>query len=120
MQDGQQYTIREVSELLKIPVRNLRYFCDNGLIPNVCQSQNGYRSVAGQHGDFIKLLNALQLVDSSLEDLKRLSELYRKHGGIGVECQELLRTKKRQLWQKLTVIQDDISLIERYEEIFDK
>lgn len=120
MDGDREYTIREASEFLGVPVRSLRNFCDKGLIPGVSQDENGYRLVLGKHSDLVKLLYCLVLADSTAEDLERLASLYRQDDGISVSCQEILRTKKRQLWQKIKEIQSGIDLIECYEEIFDK
>lgn len=69
--------IGQVAQAAGLPVKTVRFYCDEGLIGAVARSPGGYRlfdpSVVGELG----LIRALRTMDVPLPELKRILEVRR-------------------------------------------
>ncbi len=75
--DAPALRIGQVAEATGLPVKTVRFYCDEGLISTVARSPGGYRlfdsSVLGELG----LIRALRTMDVPLPELKRILEVRR-------------------------------------------
>ena len=75
--DAPALRIGQVAEATGLPVKTVRFYCDEGLISTVSRSPGGYRlfdsSVLGELG----LIRALRTMDVPLPELKRILEVRR-------------------------------------------
>ena len=71
------YTIREVSEILKIPVSTIRYYENLGLLP-VIQRIEGKRVFTNENITDLKRIKKLKDMGMTLKDIKNFNQLYSK------------------------------------------
>lgn len=69
------YTIREVSEILKIPVSTIRYYENLGLLP-VIQRIEGKRVFTNENITDLKRIKKLKDMGMTLKDIKNFNQLY--------------------------------------------
>ena len=97
------YTIREVSEILKIPVSTIRYYENLGLLP-VIQRIEGKRVFTNENITDLKRIKKLKDMGMTLKDIKNFNQLYSK-GKLSFE-------------QKITILdQQHTVIIEQIEEL---
>jgi len=79
------YTIGQIAELSRIPVRRIRFYADQGLLPNVDRTESGYRLF--DQADLIRL-----------ELIKTL-----RKSGIGLQPIRAVLTQERSIGQVLSL-----------------
>lgn len=119
MKEVETLTIKQVVDRLNIPASTVRFYYRHGLIPNVKRNQAGYRVFTGWQCDWIRTLVFLRRSGFSIRDLKTYARLCRTGNSTVAERKAMLATKKRQLWQTLEDLQENIDFIERREENFE-
>ena len=105
------YTIREVSEILKIPVSTIRYYENLGLLP-VIQRIEGKRVFTNENITDLKRIKKLKDMGMTLKDIKNFNQLYSK-GKLSFE------QKIRILDQQHTVIIEQIEELQHTLEIIE-
>lgn len=75
--DAPALRIGQVAQATGLPVKTVRFYCDEGLICTVARSPGGYRlfdpAVVGELG----LIRALRTMDVPLSELKRILDVRR-------------------------------------------
>lgn len=106
------YTVKQVSELLKIPKDTLIYY-DKLEIVQPQRGDNGYRYYSKQDIDELKFVEVAKSNDFSLKEIKRYIEFQRQPSMEGFQWQrEDMRKKRAQLSNKLKDIQAMIDLLD--------
>lgn len=107
----QTYTVKQVSELLKIPKDTLIYY-DKLEIVQPQRGDNGYRYYTIQDIDELKFVEVAKNNDFSLKEIKRYLEFQRQPSIKGFEWQrEDMKKKRKLLANKLKDIQSMIDLL---------
>ncbi len=119
MDKNETLTMRQVCQRLGISASTVRYYCRHGLVPGVRRNRAGYRIFSNEQCDWVQTLEFLRRCGFSLKDLKAYAGLCRKGIATVPERKAMLATKKRQLWQSLEDLQQNIDFIERREELFE-
>jgi DNA-binding transcriptional MerR regulator len=68
------YTIGEVAKMFNLSVPTLRYYDQEGLIPNLHKDSAGHRQFDSQNIDAVQIIECLKDVDMPLKDIKRFME----------------------------------------------
>ena len=105
------YTIREVSEILKIPVSTIRYYENLGLLP-VIQRIEGKRVFTNENITDLKRIKKLKDMGMTLKDIKNFNQLYSK-GKLSLEQKIMI------LDQQHTVIIEQIEELQHTLEIIE-
>lgn len=105
------YTIREVSEILKIPVSTIRYYENLGLLP-VIQRIEGKRVFTNENITDLKRIKKLKDMGMTLKDIKNFNQLYSK-GKLSCEQKIMI------LDQQHTVIIEQIEELQHTLEIIE-
>ena len=105
------YTIREVSEILKIPVSTIRYYENLGLLP-VIQRIEGKRVFTNENITDLKRIKKLKDMGMTLKDIKNFNQLYSK-GKLSFEQKIMI------LDQQHTVIIEQIEELQHTLEIIE-
>ncbi len=121
MQEQKQLlSMKRAGEALGIRTHTVRRYCNQGLVPHVRRGRNGYRMLEDWQIEWLKTLVFLERCGFNKKELKKYVSLCRKGGATLGERKEMLATKKRQMWQKIEDLQENIDFVERREEIFER
>lgn len=67
--------IKELSQRSGMAASAIRFYEDEGLLPPVRRSDNGYRSYGGDHVERLRFIQRCRSLDMSLEDIRRMTGL---------------------------------------------
>jgi DNA-binding transcriptional MerR regulator len=96
--------IGEVSSQSGLPIKTIRFYCDEGLILENTRSEGGYRLFDQQVFDDLALIKTLKVLDTPLNQIRSL--LQSRRSGI-CHCNDL----KNSLVRKVTSLEDRIQTL---------
>ena len=105
------YTMKQTCEKTGLTYDTLKFYCNEGLIPNVKRDKNNYRVFNDKDIEWIKCLSCLKSCDMSIVEMKEYLELCLKGKSSIPERQEILNNKLKELEYKINKIQDSINYI---------
>ena len=65
------YTMKDVCAMTGLPYETLRFYCNEGLLPNVRRDKNNYRIFSERDLNWLQGLLCLKRCGMSLKDMKR-------------------------------------------------
>lgn len=68
------YTIKQVSEMTRIPATTLRYYDKEGLLPYLERKESGYREFSDSDLTMLQVIDCLKSSGMSLKDMKKFSK----------------------------------------------
>ena len=105
------YTMKQVCEKTGLTYDTLKFYCNEGLIPNVKRDKNNYRVFNDKDIEWIKSLSCLKNCGMSIVEMKEYLALCLKGESTIPERQEILNNKLKELEYKINKIQDSINYI---------
>ena len=105
------YTMKQACEKTGFTYDTLKFYCNEGLIPNVKRDKNNYRVFHDKDIEWIKSLSCLKSCDMGIVEMKEYLELCLKGESTIPERQEILNNKLKELEYKINKIQDSINYI---------
>ena len=105
------YTMKQVCDETGLTYDTLKFYCNEGLIPNVKRDKNNYRVFNDKDIEWIKSLSCLKNCDMSIVEMKEYLALCLKGKSSIPERQEILNNKLKELEYKINKIQDSINYI---------
>ena len=89
----------------------LKFYCNEGLIPNVKRNKNNYRVFNEKDIEWIKSLSCLKSCDMSIVEMKEYLALCLKGKSSIPERQAILNNKLKELEEKIAKLQHSIDYI---------
>ena len=74
---GELLKIGAVAQRSGVPVKTIRFYCDEGLIATVSRTQGGYRLFHPAVLDELALIRSMRAMDVPLPELKRILDVRR-------------------------------------------
>lgn len=105
------YTMKQTCEKTGLTYDTLKFYCNEGLIPNVKRDKNNYRVFYDKDIAWIKSLSCLKSCGMSIVEMKEYLALCLKGESTIPERQEILNNKLKELEHKINKIQDSINYI---------
>ena len=105
------YTMNQTCEKTGLTYDTLKFYCNEGLIPNVKRDKNNYRVFNDKDIEWIKSLSCLKNCGMSIVEMKEYLALCLKGESTIPERQEILNNKLKELEYKINKIQDSINYI---------
>ena len=105
------YTMKQTCEKTGLTYDTLKFYCNEGLIPNVKRDKNNYRVFNDKDIAWIKSLSCLKSCGMSIVEMKEYLALCLKGESTIPERQEILNNKLKELEHKINKIQDSINYI---------
>ena len=112
------YTMKEACDLVGISYETLRFYCNEGLIPNIKRDKNNYRNFDGRNIMWIKSLLCLKKCDMSINDMKKYLNLCLGGEATIPDRKHLLAIQKGLLLNKINEINKSIDFIDHKQEYF--
>ena len=113
------YSMKEVVNLTGLTYDTLKYYCNEGLIPNVKRDKNNYRIFNDNDINWIKSLNCLKKCGMSITEMKEYLSLCLEGEKSIPKRKELLRIKQEELEKKKQEIIDSIEFINWKQNFYD-
>lgn len=105
------YSMKQACEQTGLTYDTLKFYCNEGLVPNVKRDKNNYRVFSDQDIEWIKSLSCLKNCGLSIVEMKEYLELCLKGEKTIPERQVILEDKLRELNHKIQKIEDSIHYI---------
>lgn len=106
------YSMKETCEKVGMPYETLKYYCNEGLIPNVKRNKNNYRVFSDNNIAWITSLSCLKNCGMSIAEMKEYLDLCLKGQSTIPQRQEILAIKKQELIRKQQELQKSIDYID--------
>jgi len=111
--------MKEACEQVGITYETLRFYCNEGLVPNVKRDKNNYRNFDERNINWLKSLQCLKKCGMGVQDMKRYMELCLEGVSSIPERKELLAARKKLLLKQINEIHESIDYIDRKQAFFD-
>ena len=111
MSNNNLYSMKETCDKTNLTYDTLKFYCNEGLIPNVKRNKSNYRVFDDNDINWIKSLSCLKKCGMSISEMKEYLELCLKGKSSIPERQDILDAKLRELEHKKEEIQDAIDFV---------
>lgn len=113
------YSMKETCEMVDLSYQTLKFYCNEGLIPNVKRDSNNYRVFDGNDVSWIKGLKCLKNCGMSIKEMKEYMELCLKGKKSIPERKRMLEKKKEYLENVVKQIQESLDFIDKKQQFYD-
>lgn len=112
-------TMKQVCDELNISYETLRFYCDEGLVPNVKRDANRYRKFDDRDLNWLKSVLCLKRCGMSVKAIKSYMCLCMHGTSTIFERKEILDEQKKKLLEQLAQIQNSINFIDTKQQYYD-
>lgn len=113
------YTMKQTCQEVGMTYEALKFYCNQGLIPNVKRDRNNYRMFDRRDIEWIKGLTCLKQCGMSLADMKQYLALCLKGKSTISERKIILEKQRALLVQRMEDLQRDIAYIDEKQQFYD-
>lgn len=96
--------IGEVSQRSALPVKTIRFYCDEGLIQPLGRSEGGYRLFGEEVFAELTLIRTLKAMEIPLQAVRQILESRRSGVCTCASLQDLIRHKAGEIGQKIAAL----------------
>lgn len=115
------YSMKECCKLTGLSYDTLKYYCNQGLIPNVKRTKNGnYRIFDEDDINWIKSLICLKKCNLSLKEMKNYIDLCFLGKESIPERKEILLRHKKEIEDEIASLKDTLAFIDKKNDLYDK
>ena len=114
-----QYSMKQTCQKVGMTYEALKFYCNQGLVPNVKRDKNNYRVFDERDIEWIKGLTCLKRCGMSLEDMKCYLTLCLKGKSTISERKKILKRQRDLLVKKIEILQEDIAYIDWKQSYYD-
>ena len=113
------YSMKEACSLTDMTYENLKFYCNEGLVPNVKRDSRNYRVFDEIDIKWIQSLNCLKSCGMSLAEMKTYLALCMEGEGTIPERKVILAKKKEDLLQSIAQLQKAVAFIDWKQGFYD-
>lgn len=113
------YSMKEACTLTNMTYENLKFYCNEGLVPNVKRDRRNYRVFDEHDIKWIQSLNCLKSCGMSIAKMKQYLALCMEGEGTIPERKVILAEKKETLLQSITELQKAVAYIDWKQRFYD-
>ena len=113
------HTMKEACEETDMAYETLKFYCNQGLLPNVKRDKNNHRVFSDHDMAWLKSLVCLKNCDMSLAEMKEYLELCLGGEPTIPQRKLLLAAKQQELRKKLASVQETIDYIDWKQRFYD-
>lgn len=113
------YSMKETCEKVGMSYQTLKFYCNQGLVPNVKRDKNNYRIFDDHDIEWIKSLACLKKCGMSIEEMKGYLALCLKGESTIPERKKILAIKRAKLIEQLNQVQSSIDYIDWKQAFYD-
>lgn len=113
------YSMKEACSLTNMTYENLKFYCNEGLVPNVKRDRRNYRVFDEHDIKWIQSLNCLKSCGMSIAEMKQYLALCMEGEGTIPERKVILAEKKETLLKSITELQKAVAYIDWKQRFYD-
>lgn len=113
------YTMKQACEQTQLPYETLKFYCNQGLVPNVKRDKNNRRIFDDRDIAWINSLNCLKKCGMSISEMRDYIELCLGGESTIPERKVILDAKRLDLVEQLKQVQDCIDYIDWKQRFYD-
>ena len=113
------FSMKQACEQTNLPYETLKFYCNQGLIPNVKRDSNNYRIFDENDISWINSLNCLRNCGMSISEMKDYIKLCLEGESTIPERKEILAIKRQSLLEQQKLIQESIDYIDWKQDFYD-
>ena len=113
------YTMMQVCRELGMTYQTLKFYCNEGLVPNVKRDRRNYRIFDEHDIKWIQSLNCLKSCGMSIAEMKQYLALCMEGEGTIPERKVILAEKKETLLKSITELQKAVAYIDWKQRFYD-
>lgn len=113
------YTMKQACQKVGMTYETLKYYCNEGLVPNVKRDKNNYRVFNEDDIEWIKNLTCLKKCGMTIQDMKIYINLCLQGESSIPERKIILDKQKEELIDKMNELQECIEYINWKQQFYD-
>lgn len=113
------YSMKEACSKTNLSYDTLKFYCNEGLVPNVKRDKNNYRIFSDKDIAWINSLSCLKNCGMSIIEMKEYLQLCLKGESTIPERKVILDTKLKELENKIKEIQESINYVKWKQQFYD-
>ena len=113
------YSMKEACTLTNMTYENLKFYCNEGLVPNVKRDRRNDRVFDEHDIKWIQSLNCLKSCGMSIAEMKQYLALCMEGEGTIPERKVILAEKKETLLKSITELQKAVAYIDWKQRFYD-
>lgn len=113
------YSMKQACKEVGMTYEALKFYCNQGLVPNVKRDKNNYRIFDERDIAWIKGLTCLKRCGMSLENMKTYLTLCLQGPSTIVQRKAILQQQRKLLLEKMENLQEDIAYIDGKQQYYD-
>ena len=114
------YSMKEACKLTDMTYETLKFYCNEGLVPNVKRDKRNYRIFDDHDIKWIQSLNCLKNCGMSIAEMKEYLALCLKGESSSPERKIILNHKKEALLQSINKLQQAVEYIDWKQNFYDE
>lgn len=114
------YTMMQVCRELDMTYQTLKYYCNEGLVPNVKRDSNNRRVFDEKDVKWIRDLTCLKKCDMSIVEMKEYLELCLQGESTILQRKEMLTKKRESLLGAIKELEDSVAYIDWKQNFYDE
>ncbi len=114
------YTMKEACEQVGIPYETLRFYCNEGLVPNVKRDKNNYRKFDARDIRWLLGLQCLKRCGMGIQDMRKFMMLCMGGSATIPERKRMLAIQREFLLSKMAELQAGIEFIDGKQLYYDR
>lgn len=114
------YTMMNVCRELDMPYQTLKFYCNQGLVPNVKRDKNNRRIFDEKDVKWIKDLTCLKKCGMSIQEMKEYLDLCLQGESTIPERKEMLARKQDELHASVKELENSIDYIDWKQNFYDE
>ena len=113
------YTMKETCTQVEMNYEALKFYCREGLVPNVKRDQNNFRLFDERDIAWIRGVQCLRRCGMSIREIKQYMEYCLQGQDTIPKRKEMLEQTRQQLTEKIKLLQDNLKYIESKQQYYD-
>lgn len=113
------YTMKNVCSEANMTYETLKFYCNQGLIPNVKRDKNNRRIFDSHDLAWVKSLTCLKKCHMSIAEMKEYLDLCLKGPSTILERKKILAEKQLQLAEEIKTLQEGMAYIDWKQNFYD-
>lgn len=106
------YTIKQVSEMTKIPATTLRYYDKEGLLPFLERKESGYRVFHDGDLSMLQILECLKSTGMSIQEMKQFSKWLQEGDASLQQRYDMFLGRKKAVESQMEELQKMLDILE--------
>ena len=114
------YTMMQVCRELDMTYQTLKYYCNEGLVPNVKRDSNNRRIFDERDVKWIKDLACLKKCGLSIQEMKKYLELCLQEESTIIPRKEMLKKKQEALRMSIKELEESVAYLDWKQNFYDE